>query len=119
MFMSLGVQPVGGCPISKAIGHWVAAPALPLSTFDLGARGEPNLGRWSGALRPDLIAGAYGYGIDETLFARFAPVFSVPFYDGREHAACSAAQADVRNRRSSATAAGSAGACQPSHAHDQ
>ncbi|WOS61459.1 ABC transporter substrate-binding protein [Sinorhizobium fredii] len=33
-------------------------------------------------LRPDLIATAYGYGLDESAFTRFAPLFTVPFYGG-------------------------------------
>ncbi|TCU03626.1 ABC transporter substrate-binding protein [Rhizobium sullae] len=80
MFISLGVPPLAVADL-KGYRDWVAAPALPVSTLDLGARGEPNLEVIS-ALRPDLIAGAYGYGIDETMYTRFAPVFSVPFYEG-------------------------------------
>ncbi|WP_087001366.1 ABC transporter substrate-binding protein [Rhizobium sullae] len=80
MLVSLGVPPLAVADL-KGYRDWVAAPALPLSTLDLGARGEPNLEVIS-ALRPDLIAGAYGYGIDETIYTRFAPVFRVPFYEG-------------------------------------
>ncbi|PKA43610.1 ABC transporter substrate-binding protein (plasmid) [Rhizobium sullae] len=80
MLVSLGVPPLAVADL-KGYRDWVAAPALPLSTLDLGARGEPNLEVIS-AIRPDLIAGAYGYGIDETMYTRFAPVFSVPFYEG-------------------------------------
>ncbi|QPB24091.1 ABC transporter substrate-binding protein [Rhizobium sp. 007] len=94
MFMSLGVQPLAVADL-KGYRDWVAAPALPLSTFDLGARGEPNLEVIS-ALRPDLIAGAYGYGIDETMFARFAPIFSVPFYDGKSTPLAQAAAETVK-----------------------
>lgn len=80
MVISLGVQPLAIADL-KGYRDWVEAPAPPPATLDLGARGEPNL-EVIRALRPDLIAGAYGYGIDESLFARFAPLFNVPLYDG-------------------------------------
>ncbi|MCF3643180.1 ABC transporter substrate-binding protein [Rhizobium sp. TRM95111] len=80
MLVSLGLPPIAVADL-KGYRDWVAAPELPAGTVDLGARGEPNL-EVIGALKPDLIAGAYGYGYDESVFSRFAPLFSVAFYDG-------------------------------------
>lgn len=82
MVVSLGVAPLA---VGDTGGYrdWVAGPALPDTTLDLGARSEPSLELLS-ELRPDLIAGAYGYGFDESAFARLAPTFNVPFYSGRQ-----------------------------------
>lgn len=80
MAISLGVAPLAVAD-TKGYHDWVAAPALPTGTLDLGSRGEPNLELVS-LLRPDLIATAYGYGLDESTFTRIAPLVTVPFYDG-------------------------------------
>ncbi|EJN02487.1 ABC-type Fe3+-hydroxamate transport system, periplasmic component [Phyllobacterium sp. YR531] len=80
MFLSLGILPVA---VGDIAGYrdWVVSPALPVTTLDLGSRSEPNL-ELLAELKPDLIAGAYGYGLDQADFTRFAPTFNVPFYDG-------------------------------------
>lgn len=80
MVIALGIAPVS---IGDIGGYqdWVVSPQLPASAIDLGSRSEPNL-ELLHALKPDLIAGAYGYGLDERDFTRFAPTFNIPFYDG-------------------------------------
>lgn len=80
MVISLGLSPlcVGD---TGGYGDWVAGPALARSTIDLGSRSEPNL-ELLYELKPDLITGAYGYGLDEQDFTRFAPTFNVAFYRG-------------------------------------
>ncbi|WP_163270409.1 ABC transporter substrate-binding protein [Chelativorans alearense] len=80
MVISFGIEPVAVAD-TKGYRDWVVGPALPTQTIDLGARGEPNL-ELLAELKPDFIVGAYGYGLDESAFARFAPTFNVPFYDG-------------------------------------
>jgi len=80
MVVSLGVAPLAVADV-QGYRDWVAGPALPPETIDLGSRGEPNL-ELLYELAPQLITGAYGYGLDEAPFARIAPVFNVPFYDG-------------------------------------
>lgn len=80
MAVSLGIPPIAVAD-TKGYRDWVVGPELPAGTVDLGSRGEPNL-ELLAALKPDFIIGAYGYGLDESEFARFAPTFSVPFYDG-------------------------------------
>ncbi len=78
MVVSLGATPIAVGDI-RGYGDWVQGPALPQSTIDLGSRSEPNLELLT-ELRPDLIAGAYGYGLDQSLFTHLAPTFNVPFY---------------------------------------
>jgi ferric hydroxamate transport system substrate-binding protein len=80
MAVSLGLSPL--C-VGDTGGYrdWVAGPALARSTIDLGSRSEPNL-ELLYELKPDLITGAYGYGLDEQDFTRFAPTFNVAFYKG-------------------------------------
>ncbi|MER8441317.1 ABC transporter substrate-binding protein [Mesorhizobium sp. M1312] len=78
MVISLGIGPVAVAD-TKGYRDWVAGPALPAGCIDLGSRGEPNL-----ELKPDLITGAYGFGLDEAPFKRIAPLPTVPFYDGSE-----------------------------------
>ncbi len=80
MLLSLGAAPIAVCD-TRGYQDWVAGPALPVGTIDLGSRGEPNLELLM-MLQPDLICGAYGYGLDESIFRRFAPTFTVPFYTG-------------------------------------
>ncbi|BCH21111.1 ABC transporter substrate-binding protein [Mesorhizobium sp. L-8-3] len=80
LVVSLGLEPIAVSD-TKGYRDWVAAPPLPAGTIDLGSRGEPNL-ELLAELKPDLIVGAYGYGLDAATFARFAPVWNVPFYDG-------------------------------------
>jgi ferric hydroxamate transport system substrate-binding protein len=82
MLISLGVSPVA---VADTNGYrdWVGTPELPADCLDLGSRGEPNLELLL-ALQPDLITGAYGYGLDEGPFTRIAPLYSVPFYDGTD-----------------------------------
>jgi ferric hydroxamate transport system substrate-binding protein len=80
MLISLGMHPVAVAD-TRGYRDWVAGPELPAETIDLGSRGEPNLEMLT-ELQPDFIIGAYGYGVDEGDFARFAPTFNVPFYDG-------------------------------------
>jgi ABC-type Fe3+-hydroxamate transport system substrate-binding protein len=80
MVISLGIVPLCLCDL-KGYQDWVVAPGLPSSIIDLGSRSEPNL-EMLRDLKPDLITGAYGYGLDEGDFKRFAPTFNVPFYDG-------------------------------------
>lgn len=80
LVVSLGLEPVAVSD-TKGYRDWVAGPPLPAGTIDLGSRGEPNL-ELIAELKPDLIVGAYGYGIDASTFVRFAPVWNVPFYDG-------------------------------------
>jgi iron complex transport system substrate-binding protein len=82
MLVSLGVSPLAVADM-KGYRDWVLAPALPADCLDLGSRGEPNLELLL-ELKPDLIVGAYGYGLDEGPFKRIAPLHSVPFYDGTE-----------------------------------
>lgn len=94
MVISLGISPIAVGDI-KGYRDWVVAPQLPGSVMDLGSRSEPNL-ELLAALKPDLIVGAYGYGLDEADFARFAPVFNIPFYDGT---ASPYAQAVAETRR--------------------
>ncbi|MER8447992.1 ABC transporter substrate-binding protein [Mesorhizobium sp. M1066] len=79
--VSLGLSPLAVGDI-RGYGDWVQGPALPQATIDLGSRGEPNL-ELLRELRPDLIVGAYGYGLDESSFTRLAPTFNVPFYSGK------------------------------------
>lgn len=80
LVVSLGLEPIAVAD-TKGYRDWVAGPPLPAGTIDLGSRGEPNL-ELIAELKPDLIVGAYGYGIDASTFVRFAPVWNVPFYDG-------------------------------------
>jgi ferric hydroxamate transport system substrate-binding protein len=80
MAISLGIDPIAVAD-TKGYRDWVVGPELPAETIDLGSRGEPNLELLT-QLKADFIVGAYGYGLDERDFARFAPTFSVPFYDG-------------------------------------
>jgi ferric hydroxamate transport system substrate-binding protein len=82
MALSLGIEPVAVADI-KGYRDWVVAPELLADCLDLGSRGEPNLELLL-ELKPDLIVGAYGYGLDEGPFTRIAPLHSVPFYDGTE-----------------------------------
>ncbi|GLS39891.1 ABC transporter substrate-binding protein [Mesorhizobium tianshanense] len=82
MVISLGVGPVAVAD-TKGYRDWVVDPDLPAGCLDLGSRGEPNLELLT-ELRPDLIVGAYGYGLDEAPFKRIAPLHTVPFYDGTE-----------------------------------
>lgn len=51
--LSLGIEPIG---VADGSGYadWVAYPALPASTVDVGSRSEPNLEQIS-QLKPDLI----------------------------------------------------------------
>ncbi|CAN7254310.1 ABC transporter substrate-binding protein [Mesorhizobium sp. LjRoot246] len=81
MVVSLGLSPLA-VGDTKGYGDWVQGPALPQATIDLGSRGEPNL-ELLRELRPGLIVGAYGYGLDESSFTRLAPTFNVPFYSGK------------------------------------
>ncbi|QND68971.1 ABC transporter substrate-binding protein [Mesorhizobium loti] len=81
MVVSLGLSPLAVGDI-RGYGDWVQGPALPQATIDLGSRSEPNL-ELLRDLRPDLIVGAYGYGLDESSFTRLAPTFNVPFYSGK------------------------------------
>lgn len=81
MVVSLGLSPLAVGDI-RGYGDWVQGPALPQATIDLGSRSEPNL-ELLRELRPDLIVGAYGYGLDESSFTRLAPTFNVPFYNGK------------------------------------
>lgn len=81
MVVSLGAAPIAVGDIS-GYGDWVQGPALPQATIDLGSRSEPNL-EVLRELRPDLILGAYGYGLDESSFTRLAPTFNVPFYSSK------------------------------------
>ncbi|TPM25371.1 ABC transporter substrate-binding protein [Mesorhizobium sp. B2-3-4] len=81
MVVSLGATPIAVGDI-RGYHDWVEGPALPQTTIDLGSRGEPNL-ELLGELRPDLIVGAYGYGLDESSFTGLAPTFNVPFYSGK------------------------------------
>lgn len=80
LIVSLGLEPVAVAD-TKGYRDWVAAPPLPAGTIDLGSRGEPNL-ELLAELKPDLIVGAYGYGLDASTFTRFAPLWNLPFYDG-------------------------------------
>jgi ABC-type Fe3+-hydroxamate transport system substrate-binding protein len=80
MVLSLGVAPIAICD-TRGYQDWVAGPAFPADTIDLGSRSEPNIELLM-ELRPDLICGAYGYGLDESTFKRFARTFTVPFYTG-------------------------------------
>ncbi|TIX03405.1 MAG: ABC transporter substrate-binding protein [Mesorhizobium sp.] len=82
MVISLGIGPVAVAD-TKGYRDWVAGPALPAGCIDLGSRGEPNLELLL-ELKPDLIIGAYGYGLDEAPFRRIAPLHTVPFYDGSQ-----------------------------------
>jgi ABC-type Fe3+-hydroxamate transport system substrate-binding protein len=82
MALSLGIEPVAVADI-KGYRDWVEGPGLPAGTIDLGSRGEPNL-ELLYELKPELITGAYGYGLAPAPFERIAPVFNVPFYDGSE-----------------------------------
>ncbi|RWM73633.1 MAG: ABC transporter substrate-binding protein [Mesorhizobium sp.] len=82
MVISLGTGPVAVAD-TKGYRDWVAGPTLPAGCLDLGSRGEPNLELLL-ELKPDLITGAYGYGLDEAPFRRIAPLHTVPFYDGTE-----------------------------------
>ena len=81
MVVSLGAAPLAVGDI-RGYGDWVQGPALPQATIDLGSRSEPNL-ELLRELRPDLIVGAYGYGLDKSTFTRVAPIFNVPFYSGK------------------------------------
>ncbi|WP_245411871.1 ABC transporter substrate-binding protein [Phyllobacterium leguminum] len=80
MVISLGITPIAVGDI-RGYRDWVVEPQLPASVMDLGSRSEPNL-ELLAELQPDLIVGAYGYGLDANDFIRFAPVFNIPFYDG-------------------------------------
>ncbi|KXF78218.1 ABC transporter substrate-binding protein [Paramesorhizobium deserti] len=82
MVFSLGIPPIAVADI-KGYRDWVAAPRLPADCLDLGSRGEPNLEMLL-KLKPDMIIGAYGYGLDEGPFTRIAPLHTVPFYDGTD-----------------------------------
>jgi ferric hydroxamate transport system substrate-binding protein len=94
MVMSLGIVPIA---VGDLGGYrdWVVEPRLPSSVVDIGSRSEPNL-ELLATLKPDLIVAAYGYGLDEADFLRFAPTFSIPFYDGT---ASPYAQAVTETRR--------------------
>lgn len=81
MVISLGVSPLA-VGDTRGYRDWVVAPNLPAGCLDLGSRSEPNLELLT-ELRPDLIVGAYGYGLDESTFAHLAPTFNVPFYSGK------------------------------------
>lgn len=81
MVVSLGAAPIA-VGDTRGYHDWVQGPALPQATIDLGSRSEPNL-ELLRDLRPDLIVGAYGYGLDESSFTRLAPTFNVPFYSGK------------------------------------
>ncbi|TIM97413.1 MAG: ABC transporter substrate-binding protein [Mesorhizobium sp.] len=81
LVVSLGLSPLA-VGDTRGYGDWVQGPALPQATIDLGSRSEPNIELLRG-LRPDLIVGAYGYGLDENSFTRLAPTFNVPFYSGK------------------------------------
>jgi ABC-type Fe3+-hydroxamate transport system substrate-binding protein len=81
MVVSLGAAPLA-VGDTRGYGDWVQGPALPQATIDLGSRSEPNL-ELLRELRPDLIVGAYGYGLDESSFSRLAPTFNVPFYSSK------------------------------------
>ncbi|MBA8879012.1 ABC transporter substrate-binding protein [Phyllobacterium myrsinacearum] len=80
MAISLGLVPLCLCDL-RGYEDWVVAPDLASSILDLGSRSEPNL-EMLRDLQPHLITGAYGYGLEESDFKRFAPTFNVPFYDG-------------------------------------
>lgn len=80
--MSLGIMPIAVAD-AKGYRDWVAAPELPAGCLDLGSRGEPNLELLL-ELKPDLITGAYGFGLDPAPFMRIAALHMVPFYDGTE-----------------------------------
>ena len=80
MVRSLGIEPLAVADI-KGYRDWVASPELSAACLDLGSRGEPNLELLL-ALKPDLIVGAYGYGLDKGPFERIASLHTVPFYDG-------------------------------------
>jgi ABC-type Fe3+-hydroxamate transport system substrate-binding protein len=82
MVISLGIEPLAVADV-KGYRDWVVGPELPAGCFDLGSRGEPNLELLL-ELKPDLITGAYGFGLDEAPFKRIAPLHTVPFYDGTE-----------------------------------
>jgi ABC-type Fe3+-hydroxamate transport system substrate-binding protein len=82
MVISLGIGPVAVAD-TKGYRDWVVDPDLPAGCLDLGSRGEPNLELLT-ELRPDLIVGAYGYGLDEAPFKQIAPLHTIPFYDGTE-----------------------------------
>lgn len=84
MVMSLGIEPVAVAD-AKGYRDWVVAPELPAGCIDLGSRGEPNLELLL-ELKPDLITGAYGFGLEEAPFARIAPVHMVPFYEASKEA---------------------------------
>jgi ferric hydroxamate transport system substrate-binding protein len=90
---------LGLCPI--AVGDvggyrdWAVEPRLPDATIDLGSRSEPNV-EMIRALAPDLIVTALGYGVDEEQMRRFAPVATLPLYDGRSPTPLMAAVAETR-----------------------
>lgn len=81
MVVSLGLSPLA-VGDTRGYRDWVQGPALPEDIIDLGSRSEPNL-ELLRELRPDLIVGAYGYGLDESTFAAISPTFDVPFYSGK------------------------------------
>ncbi|MEI5676954.1 MULTISPECIES: ABC transporter substrate-binding protein [Mesorhizobium] len=82
MIISLGIEPLAVAD-TKGYRDWVVGPGLSAGCLDLGSRGEPNLELLL-ELKPDLIIGAYGYGLDQGPFARIAPLHTVPFYDGTD-----------------------------------
>ncbi|GGB02906.1 ABC transporter substrate-binding protein [Brucella endophytica] len=94
MVTSLGISPIAVGDL-KGYRDWVIEPALPDSVLDIGSRSEPNRELLT-KLEADLIVGAYGYGLEEKEFVRFAPTFSIPFYDGT---ASPFAQAVAETRR--------------------
>ncbi len=77
----LGRHPVAVADLA-GYREWAVEPALPETTVDLGSRSEPNV-EVIRALAPDLIVTAQGYGVDERQMSRFAPVVTLPLYDGR------------------------------------
>lgn len=78
MLLSLGIAPLG-MPEIRAYRDWVAEPAPPAGTVDIGIKTEPNLEAVA-ALRPDLILTSPLNRIIAPLLERIAPVREVPIY---------------------------------------
>ena len=78
ILLSLGITPVG-VPEIRAYVEWVVEPAIPIATFDVGLRSEPNLEAIAG-LKPDLILSSPLSCLVVPLLERIAPVREVAIY---------------------------------------
>ncbi|WP_034949683.1 Fe(3+)-hydroxamate ABC transporter substrate-binding protein FhuD [Erwinia oleae] len=79
LLMALGVAPMGAAE-QHGYRNWVAEPALPASTVDVGLRTEPNLELMI-QMKPSLILCSSGYGPDLSRIRQIAPTMGFSFSD--------------------------------------